>query len=53
MEILFIVLFAYMRKIRENRLKKALGSTASKVSNVLPLQKAASMAKQSVPAIMR
>ena len=53
MEILFIVLFAYMRRVRENKLKKTLESTALKAGDALPLAKVAEMAKHSVPAIVK
>ena len=49
MEILFVVLFAYMRRIRSEKLQKAAEAAASKAKEVLPIEKA----KQAVPALMK
>ncbi|KAL2051325.1 hypothetical protein ABVK25_008377 [Lepraria finkii] len=49
MEILFVVLFAYMRRIRSEKLQKAAGAAASKAKEVLPIEKA----KQAMPALMK
>ena len=52
-EILFIVLFAYMRKVRDDKLKKAVDMTVNKANEILPLEAAAERAKESMPAIMK
>ena len=53
MEILFIVLFAYMRKVRDDKLKKAVEISLSRANEVLPLEAAVDRAKQSMPAIVK
>lgn len=40
MEILFIVLFAYLRRIKLERLQKAAEAAASKAKETLPLDQA-------------
>lgn len=47
MEILFVVLFAHLRRLRSERLKKAADLLASKAGDV------AASAKQSMPAITK
>ena len=49
MEILFVVLFAYMRRIRDEKLRKAAEAAASKAKEVLPVE----IAKQAMPALMK
>lgn len=49
MEILFIVLFAYMRRIKAEKLQKIAEAAASKAKEVLPVDKA----KQAMPALMK
>lgn len=49
MEILFIVLFAYLRRMRSQRLQKAAEAAASKAKEILPLDHA----KQAMPALIK
>lgn len=37
MELIFIVLFMYLRKIREEKLKKVVDTTAAKAKTSLPV----------------
>ena len=47
MEILFVLLFAYLRRLRAKKLKKAADALASKASEV------GASAKQSMPTIAK
>ena len=49
MEILFIVLFTYMRRIKAEKLQKLGEAAASKAKEVLPVDQA----KQAMPALVR
>ena len=49
MEILFIILFAYLRRMQSERLKKAAEAAASKAKAVLPFDQA----KQAMPALIK
>lgn len=49
MEILFIVLFAYLRRMKSERLQKTAGAAASKAKEILPLDQA----KQAMPALIK
>ena len=49
MEILFIVLFAYMRRIKAEKLQKIAEAAASKAKEVLPVDQA----KKAMPALVR
>lgn len=49
MEILFIVLFAYLRKIRSEKLQKAAEYAASQAKDVLPVDQV----KQALPALAK
>ena len=49
MEILFIVLFAYMRKIKAEKLQKIAETAALKAKEVLPVDRA----KQAMPALVK
>ena len=53
MEILFIVLFTYIRKIRSEKLQKAAEVAASKAKEVLPVDAVAEKAKQVTSAMMK
>lgn len=37
MEILFVVLFAYLRKVKSNKLQKAAEAAAARAKQVMPL----------------
>ncbi|KAL9099159.1 MAG: hypothetical protein Q9163_005303 [Psora crenata] len=52
MEILFVVLFAYMRSLREEKLKAAAKVAATRAMEAMPLEAAVVRAKQSIPAIL-
>ena len=49
MEILFVVLFAYMRRIKSEKLRKAAEAAASKAKEVLPMEQA----KQAMPTFIK
>ena len=49
MEILFIVLFAYLRRMKSQRLQKAAEAAALKAKEILPLDHA----KQAIPALIK
>ena len=49
MEVLFIVLFAYLRKVRSQQLQKAANLAASKASDVLPIEQV----KQAFPTLVK
>ena len=49
MEILFIVLFAYLGRMRSERLQRAAEAAASKARETLPLDQA----KKAVPALIK
>lgn len=49
MEVLFVVLFAYLRKMRSEKLQKAAEAAASKAQATLPLDQV----KQALPAMMK
>ena len=49
MEVLFVVLFAYMRRVKARELRKIAEAAASKAKEVLPVDKA----KQAMPALMK
>ena len=49
MEILFILLFAYMRKIKAEKLQKIAEAAALKAKEVLPVDQA----KQAMPALVK
>ena len=49
MEILFIVLFAYMRRIKAEKLQKIADAAAPKAKEVLPVDHV----KQAMPALVR
>ena len=49
MEVLFVVLFAYLRKVRSEKLQKAASFAASKASEVLPIEQA----KQALPTLAK
>lgn len=49
MEILFIVLFAYLRKIRSEKLQKAAGAAVSKAKEALPVDQV----KQALPTLVK
>ncbi|KAL9640137.1 MAG: hypothetical protein Q9164_000460 [Protoblastenia rupestris] len=53
MELLFILLFGYMRRLRDQKLRQAAEAAAIKAKEVLPLETAIERAKQSMPAIMK
>lgn len=53
MEILFIVLFSYLKRIRNEKLKMAAQIAASKANDVLPIETAVEQAKQSMPAVLK
>lgn len=49
MEILFIVLFAYLRKIRSEKLQQAAEAATSKARDVLPVDQV----KQALPTLLK
>ena len=49
MEILFIVLFAYMRKIKAEKLQKVAEAAALRAKEVLPVDQV----KQAMPALVK
>lgn len=49
MEILFIILFAYLRRMKSERLKMAAEAAASKAKEVLPLDQA----KKAMPVFIK
>ncbi len=49
MEILFIVLFAYMRKVKSEKLQRVAEAAALKAKKVLPVDQA----KQAMPALVK
>ncbi|KAL9125210.1 MAG: hypothetical protein Q9217_005549 [Psora testacea] len=53
MEILFVVLFAYMRRLRDRKLRRAAEVAATKAKEVFPLEAAAERVRQSIPALMK
>ena len=53
MEILFVVLFAYLRRLRSKRLERAAAATLDQVKSNLPLEAAAEQVKQIIPALVK
>ena len=53
MEILFIVLFAYIRRIRAEKLQKIADAASSKAKDVLPVEAVAEKAKQVTSALVK
>ena len=53
MELLCILLFGYMRRLRDQKLRQAAEAAATKAKEVLPLETVIQRAKQSMPAIMK
>ena len=49
MEVLFVVLFAYVRRIRSEKLQKVAAAAASKAKEVLPIDQA----RQAMPVLVR
>lgn len=49
MEILFIVLFAYLRRMKSERLQKATKAVSSEAKETLPLD----LAKQAIPVLTK
>jgi hypothetical protein len=43
MELLFVVLFAYLRKLKSEKLTRAAEGVASKAKETLPIEKATKM----------
>ena len=53
MEILFIVLFAYMRRVRAEKLQKFADAASSKAREVLPVEAVIDTAKQVTTAMVK
>lgn len=53
MEILFIVLFAYIRRIKAEKLQKIADAASSKAKEVLPVEAVAEKAKQVTSAMVK
>ncbi len=49
MEILFVILFAYLRKIRSEKLQRAADTATSKAKELLPVDKA----KEVLPTLLK
>ena len=53
MELLFILLFAYVRKLRSEKLRRVAEAASSKAKEVIPLEAVADKAKQVMPTLMK
>lgn len=53
MEILFIILFAYLRRVKAEKLQKIADAASSKAKEVLPVEAVAEKAKQVASAMVK
>ena len=53
MEILFIIVFAHVRRIRDQKLKKLAEAAAKNVHKALPLESVAERTKDALPSLMK